>query len=165
MNLYELTGQYLEVQKMIDEGVPVEQLADTLDGIEAGLEEKAGNILYLINNALGDIGKIKAEEKRLADKRKSLDGQVVRLKEYLIENMKAQNNLKIDNGVIKCSIIKPKPMLVLTDENLVPDSFKKITVSSAIDKKQLLSYLKELPEGEVVEGASIGKTKHSISIK
>lgn len=36
MNLYELTGQYLEVQKMIDEGVDIEQLNDTLEEIESG---------------------------------------------------------------------------------------------------------------------------------
>ena len=165
MNLYELTEQYLEIQKMIDEGVPVEQLTDTLDGIETGLEEKAGNILYLIKNALGDIEKIKAEEKRLAEKRKMADKHVVRLKEYLIENMTAQNKPKIDNGIIKCSIIKPKPLLVLTDESAVPDSFKKISVTSAIDKKELLAYLKELPEGEKVEGAEIGQSKCSILIK
>ena len=63
------------------------------------------------------------------------DKHVTRLKEYLIENMTAQNKPKIDNGIIKCSIIKPKSLLVLTDESAVPDSFKKISVTSAIDKK------------------------------
>lgn len=165
MNLYTLTTQYQAVQRMIDEGVPVEQLTDTLDGIEAGLEEKAENILYLINEASGDIEKIKTEEKRLSEKRKQAENQVARLKEYLIENMTAQDKKKIDNGVIKCSIIKPKPVLVMTDESAIPSEFKKIKVTSAVDKKELLAYLKELPEGEKVEGAEIGQSKYSISIK
>lgn len=165
MNLYELSGQYKELQKMIDEGVPIEQLQDTLDSIDSDLEEKAGNILYLINNAQGDIEKIKAEEARLAEKRKGADKTIERLKEYLVENMKAQAKSKIDNGVINCSLVKPRQVLVMSDESLVPDSFKKITVESKIDKKELLAYLKELPEGETVDGASIGESKTGLRIK
>ena len=165
MNLYELTGQYLEVQKMIDEGVDIEQLNDTLEEIESGLEEKAGNILYLITNMQGDIEKVKAEEKRLSEKRKALEKTIESLKEYLVNNMSAQNKPKIDNGVISCSIIKPRPVLVLDDESLIPDEFKKITVSSAIDKKGLLSKLKDLKEGEEVEGARIGQSKIGLKIK
>ena len=165
MNLYELTGQYLEVQKMIDEGVDIEQLNDTLEEIESGLEDKAGNILYLITNMQGDIEKIKAEEKRLSEKRKASEKTIESLKEYLVNNMSAQNKHKIDNGVISCSIIKPKPILVVGDESLIPDEFKKITVSSAIDKKGLLSRLKDLQEGEEIEGASIGKSKIGLKIK
>lgn len=165
MNLYETTEQYQAIQRMIDDGVPIEQLQDSLDGIDTELESKAGNILYLIRNNQGDIEKIKAEEKRLAGKRKSLEGQIDNIKNYLIQNMAAQNKSKIDNGVIKCSLIKPKPVLVLDDETLIPDTFKKITVSSSIDKKELLAYLKDLPEGEHLDGASIGQSKQSIMIK
>ncbi len=165
MNLYELTGQYLELQAMIDEGVPFEQLEDSLKEIDADLEEKAGNILYLINNAQGDIEKIKAEESRLAEKRKGAEKTIERLKEYLVENMQAQNKKKIDNGVINCSIIKPRPVLVLSDESIIPDNFKKITVTSKVDKKELLAHLKELPEGETIEGASIGESKTGLKIK
>lgn len=165
MNLYELTGQYLEVQKMIDGGVELEQLRDTLEEIDSGLEEKAGNILYLITNMQGDIEKIKAEEKRLADKRKGAEKTIESLKNYLVDNMSAQDKPKIDNGIISCSIIKPRPVLVLSDEALVPDEFKKITVSSAIDKKELLARLKELKEGEEIGGASIGQSKIGLKIK
>ena len=136
-----------------------------LEEIESGLEEKAGSILFLIANMKGDIEKIKAEEKRLSEKRKAAEKTIERLKDYLIENMQAQDKQKIDNGVIKCSIIKPRPVLVLSDESLVPDNFKKITVSSSVDKKQLLAHLKDLPEGEKVDGASIGQSKIGLTIK
>jgi len=165
MNLYELTGQYLEIQRMIDDGVPIEQLRDTLEEIESGLEEKAANILYLITNLNGDIEKIKAEEKRLSEKRKGAENTIESLKNYLVENMSAQGKTKIDTGVIACTIISPRPVLVLTDEAKVPDQFKKITVNSSIDKKELLAYLKEMPEGEAVEGATIGQSKIGLKIK
>lgn len=149
---------------MIDEGVPIEQLTDSLEEIESGLEEKAGNILFLIRNIEGDIEKIKAEEKRLKEKRLSAEKSIENVKAYLVQNMAAQNKAKIDNGVVKCSIIKSRPVLVLSDEGLIPDTFKKITVSSAIDKKQLLAHLKELPEGETIEGAAIGESKIGLKI-
>lgn len=164
MNLYNLTGQYLELQNMIDEGVPLDQLADSLELIESGIEEKAGNILFLIRNIEGDIEKIKAEEARLKAKRASAEKSIENIKAYLVQNMAAQHRDKIDNGVIKCSIIKPRPVLVLDNEDLIPASFKKITVSSSIDKKQLLAHLKELPEGETMEGATIGESKIGLKI-
>ena len=165
MQLYKTTEHFKEVQKMLDEGVPIEQLSDALEEINDDFEAKAENILYSIKNILGDVDKVKAEETRLAGRRQSMLKQVESLKLYLIENMQAQSKPKIDNGIIKASLVKPKPILVLSDESIVPDNFKKITVSSAIDKKMLLQHLKDLPEGEVLEGASIGQSKQSLMIK
>ena len=48
MNLYELTGAYLQIQNMIEEGA--EGLEDTLESIQDALEDKADGYGRVIRN-------------------------------------------------------------------------------------------------------------------
>lgn len=162
MKLYETTAQFKEVQKMIDDGVPIEQLTDALECINDDFEGKVENSLFTIKNLEADILKIKAEETRLSGRRKAINNQVESIKRYLIEHMTAQGKLKFDNGVVRATIIKPKPVLVIVDEDLIPNDYKKISVTSAVNKKDLLAHLKTLDDGETIGGASIGQSKISL---
>ena len=161
MRLYDLTGALLDLQTMLEEGVPEEQLTDTMNQITESFNDKAVGVISIIKNMEGFINNIKAEEERLNSKRVSTEKKIVFLKSYLIENMVSSGLKKAGNDILSARVIAGRPMLNLINEELIPDEFRKLTVVSAIDKKGLLAKLKE---GEAVEGAEIGTSKTGISI-
>jgi len=162
MQLYEITENLKQLGQMIEDGVEESQLIDALNDVNEAFEEKAKSILFLIRNIEGNIELSKLEEARLSNRRKSMEKQLDSIKAYLVMNMAESGKTKIDNGVIKASYIKPKPVLVLSDENAIPDSYKNPKVTISIDKKLILSDLKE---GKEIEGASIGESKAGLSVK
>jgi len=161
MRLYDLTGALLDIQTMLEEGVPEEQLTDTISEITASFNDKAVGVISIIKNMDGFINNLKAEEERLRSKRASTEKKIAFLKSYLIENMVSSGLKKVGNDILSARVIAGKPMLNMTNEVLIPDEYRTITVVSAIDKKGLLAKLKE---GEEVEGAEIGTSKTGISI-
>ncbi len=165
MRLYEITGAMKEVQQMLDDGVPIEQLEDTLNEIEIDFKEKAESCLFAVANLNGEIDGCKSEIDRLAKRKKAKENQVTKLKEYLLFNMQELNSGKIDNGVMTASIRKGAPALQINSEDSIPQEFKKIVTSVSTDKKALLKALKELEEGEVIEGAEVIQGKSTLTIK
>lgn len=165
MKLYEITGAMREVQKMIDDGVPLDQLQDTLNEIEIDFKEKAEQCLFALANLDSEIAGCKTEEDRLAARRKSKVNQKEALKKYLLFNMQELKSGKIDNGVMTASLRKGAPALSITNEDEIPVEYKKIHTSISTDKKALLSALKELSEGETIKGAEVVTGKTTLTVK
>ena len=162
MQLYEITENLKQINQMLEDGVSLEELKDALADVDEAFEEKANGMLFLIRNMESNIDAIKLEESRLASRKKSMEKQIESVKEYLINNMVATGKTKLDNGIIKASYIKPKPMLNLIDESIVPDNYKTPKVTIALDKASMLADLKN---GIEIDGASIGESKAGLSIK
>ena len=165
MKLYEITGAMKEVEGMLDEGVPIEQIQETLDGLKDDFEEKAKACLMVLSNLDGEITAVKNEEVRLSKRRKSKENQVVALENYLLYNMQELNHGKIDNGIKCASIRKGAPILVVENEDEIPVEYKKINTSVSIDKRELLAALKKLSDGELINGAKIGRADSTLTIK
>ena len=115
MQLYKITESMKEVQSMIDEGVPLDQLEDTMKLIEMDFKEKAGSILFVLANIKSEVEACKVEEVRLADRRKAKEKQAEKLKEYLLYNMQELKSGKIDNGVMTANIRTGASVLVITN--------------------------------------------------
>lgn len=79
MNLYNLTGQFLNIQNMITDGVDPEVIQDTLEAVEEAIEQKALNTAYIIKSIEGNVETIKIEEKRLAARRRALENNAKKL--------------------------------------------------------------------------------------
>lgn len=165
MNLYQLNDAIQQVQDASDEGASTDEVVAALESIEMDFKEKAQNVAYMIRNLTSNAEMIKAEECRLALRRKATENHAARLKEYLVENMRAAEIDSVDDGKLKASVVKPKPMLVVTKEDSIPVEYLSIKTSTAVDKKALLAALKELPEGETIPGAEIGESKPGLTIK
>lgn len=162
MELYNITENLKQLNSMIADGVPADQLVDAFGDLEEAFEGKAKSILFVLQNMTGNIELLKAEEDRLKAKRATIEKQLSGLKEYLTLNMQESGTTKIDNGVIKASIIKPKPVLVVINDQAISGEYKSEKITVCIDKRKLLSDLKE---GVVVAGAEIGESKIGLSIK
>ena len=165
MRLYELTEATKEVTKLLDDGVPFEQLEETLKELDCDFQEKAKNILFAIANLKAEEEMIDNEMKRLGGKKKTKSNQVDNLRNYLLFNMEELKSGKIDNGVMSASVRKGAQSLLIKDEGLIPDEYKVIKTTVSADKKGLLKALKELGEGEAIDGAEIVAGKNTLTIK
>jgi len=122
MTLYEIEKQYQEILS-IDESDP-DMLAakkqaakkQALDEINESLEIKADNIARFIRNLDADITALKAEEERLAEKRKTLQNKQAWLKEYLFNTLKALNFQSVKAGIFTVAIRKNPPSVAVKDQ-------------------------------------------------
>ncbi|TBL15260.1 siphovirus Gp157 family protein [Bacillus paranthracis] len=159
-NLYTLTGQYLELQNMIEDGVDPEVLTDTLEAVEEAIETKAENIIRLVKNQEATVEAIKNEKKRLDARQKALENSNKRLKDYLFDSMKVTGNEKIKTDLVTISIKKNPKSVKVTDITAIPALYFK-EQEPTLDKKKVLDNLKK---GIEIEGAEIQQSE-SISIR
>ena len=99
MKLYEIANDYLSLLQAIEnDELPEEAIADTLEAITAELEDKVDNIACLLKNLDAEIVAIKAEETRLAERRKTKERQFERIKEYLAVTLQNANIEKVETA-------------------------------------------------------------------
>lgn len=166
MNLYEVTGNVLQLQAMLEsEEFDAEVLADTMEAVDGEYEYKIEQYCKIIKNLEADINALKNEAKRLSDKRKSLENNIDRLKAAIFDSMKATGKTKVKGTVFTAAIQKNggnQPLIVAEDATTynLPDQLVIVTV------KPNLEAIRELLEaGKVVEGFTLGERGESLRIK
>lgn len=153
MNIYEITGAYLQIQQMIEDGV--EGLEDTLVSLDDALEDKAIGYAKVMKNLEAQANAIKEEEKRLADRRKTLENNIKKLKESLEESMIQVGKKRIKTDLFNFNIQKNPPSVKIIDENIIPENYL-IEQQPKVDKKAIL---KDLKEGKEVPGVEIQQSE------
>jgi hypothetical protein len=145
MKLYELTGKYAEIQQLIEDGEDPEVLADTLDALEEAIGDKVDAIHKLIRNIQADIDALKAEEKRLAERRKVLESQQERLKAYVERELSSAGIDKVKTSIGIFGFRKAPPSIEILDISQIPAEYL-IPQEPKVDKKGLLNHFKETGE-------------------
>ena len=156
MKLYELTADYNQVL-LLAEDLDQETFQDTLAAIEEAIEDKAENIAKMIRCIEADVNILKEEEKRLADRRKALENKISGIKEYLQNQMELAGIDKVKRATVTVSIQANPPSVLVKDESLIPSHYM-IPVAPKLDKKAVLSFLKEggeVPGCEITQGRSM----------
>ena len=157
--LYELATGYKNIEYIIELGGNEEELNAVLNSLDAEIEDKAENIAKIIKNYEGDIAAFKEEEKRIAERRRKLENDVKRLKQYLEDNMKMTGKTKFKSGTFSFNIAKNPPSVEITNQDIISSDYKVLT--ETIDKKAILTDLKE---GKDVQGAIL-KQSESLRIR
>lgn len=161
--LYDLRNQYLAVAEMGDDpGMDAQTIADTLEGIEGEIEAKAQALLQVVANLEGDTGAIDNEIKRLQGRKKAIENRTNRLRSYLKENMEATGIDKISCPLFAITLCRPKPKLIITDEQSIPAEYVEVVEVRKPDRKALLAALKA---GKDIPGCAVGKSARSLLIK
>lgn len=157
MKLYELAENYRNLQELVDrEYVDKEVIENALDQVEGDISEKLENIAKLMKSIDGDINSLKVEEERLANKRKLLENNSKKLREYIQSSLIILNTKKIKTNLFNFIIRKNTPSVNITDENLISDEF--IKIEKKIEKKKVLEALKsgiEVPGAEMKQSESL----------
>lgn len=154
MKLYELAQQY---NQLIELGEELDAITfrDTLESIQEEIDDKVENTVKLMRSFQGDVEAIKSEEKRLADRRRSIENRIESIKEYLRNEMEIAGIDKVKRPTLTVSIANNPPSVEIADESLIPTDFM-VPQPDRIDKKALLVALKE---GESIDGCSIKQTR------
>lgn len=166
--LYELTGNLVTLQELLEDSLENDQvLTDTLEAVQGEYEFKLEAYCKVIKNLEADMDALRNEEKRLADKRKTLEANIDRLKKTMFDSMKSTNTPKVkgqlftiaiqkNGGVVPINYDKDNKDITLT----LPDELVIVT-----EKPNLDAIREQLEAGKTVEGFSLGERGESLRIK
>ncbi len=164
MTIYEITSDYLQLMQMMeDPELDPQTLADTMEGIEGELEDKADNYARVMKNMEADLNGIKAEIDRLSTRKKTIENNIKRMKEALQFSMETTGKTKFKTELFSFGIRKNAPAVVMDEPYIenVPERFLKYS-----DPTINRSAIKEaIQNGEDLEGLAHLEQNSSLSIR
>jgi chromosome segregation ATPase len=132
MNLYELGDAFQTIQRILDDPTAdeaeIESALTLVDDVKGELDAKVDAICRVVFGIEGDVAKLKKEEERLKKRRQALENRQARLREWVRATMSVLDIDKIKTSLFTVSLAKAKARLVVVDESLIPDEFKKTVV-------------------------------------
>ena len=146
-SLYDLTGDYAKFAEYMEqvelEPEMQEALEDALNNLGEDIEIKLENYAKIIKNFESDIAGLKAEEERLAKKRKTMENSIKHMKERMTIAMQQTGKLDIKGELFKFKV-QANPPAVVMDVNYIEDVPEKYLIAQdpKIDKKKLAEDLK-----------------------
>ena len=149
MKLYELTQSFHQIQTMIESGE--EDLTDTLESIDLAIEDKLENIGKVICNLEAETSAFREEEKRLANKRRSIENNIKNLKSYVEHQLKSTGKTNVKAGLFTYAIQKNPPSVQINDESAIPKKYF-VQAEPTVDKTTIR---KLLSEGELIPGVQL----------
>ena len=157
MTLYELTEEFEALLRIAEDPDTDEQaLTDTMEALSGEIEDKVDGYATVISAMLADIDTIRAEEKRLAERRRIFDERVSRMKSAVKSALELTGKTKIQTAVYTVSIRKSPAKLIIDDESLIPERFWK-PQEPVLDKAALREAIKDewSPAAHLVQGTSL----------
>lgn len=148
-SLYELTHAAYNLQVMLENGdIDEETFNDTLEAM--GGDEKIENVCKVIRNLEADAAAFKAEKDRLAERQKTAENGVKRLKQSLLDYLIATDTKKRTVGLFTVAVSTSKSVNI-TNEDALPDIYL-IPQPPKVDRTKLGNDLKS----EIhIEGAEL----------
>ncbi len=139
--LYDLTGEWLTLMEMLeDPNADPTAIQDTLEGIEGEIEDKADGYAKIIRQLISDGKVIEAEEKRLYDRRQSINNNVKYMKQRLEDAMRITGKTKFKTTLFSFGIQKNPVSVVIDKPADVPKNFW-IPQEPKFDKAGLKDFL------------------------
>lgn len=162
--LYEISEALAVIHDQLaaTDGELTDELERRLDECNLAIKVKTENIARWIINLDGKAGSIDTEIERLQNRKKSAINLQERLKEYIRVNMVKADIQKIETDVFTIAVQKNPPSCEITNEEIIPAGYKVIKQVVSVDKKKLLSDLKE---GIKVDGCHIVLDKTHLRIR
>lgn len=143
-SVYELKQGFILLANMIeDETVSDEDILDAWNNQTDDLKDKFENCCKYIKNVESDIAGLKEEEKRLHDKRKSLENSIERFKGLMHEAMNAAGEKKLPCGTFTVSLQKNPESVVMDEQYIenIPEEYLKYK-DPEIDRAKIKEHLK-----------------------
>lgn len=163
LSLYQISDEYLKAfLEMADSDLPDEVINDTLEGMEGEIVDKGKNVIAFILNLEAEADAMRSAEKRIAERRQSIQKKVERFKEYLRFNMERTGITEItaNDGSFKAKLYPNRDeSVVIDDESKLSDNLMRIKKEP--DKTAIKVAIKEFG---IIEGAHIER-KSRLEIK
>lgn len=155
LTLYKLADQYAQaVERLSDDDLPPEAIADTLEALQGDLHAKTTNVAMFAQNLDSLANQIREAEKAMSHRRKVLENKAASIRQYIKENMERADISKIECPYFKLSIKKNPPSVEIYDEAAIPEVYKKQPEPPPLvpDKKMIAEVIKG---GGTVDGARL----------
>lgn len=127
---------------------------DTLESLEDAIEVKAENTAYVMREMQGDIKLLDDEIKRLQGRKKALENNMKRMKEYLLNELEKANIPKVKTAIFTVYTQNNPESVEIENEELIPSEYK--IPKYTIDKSSIKKMLKE---GKEIKGARLNQSK------
>lgn len=158
-NLYNLTVEFLRLQQMLEDGAEtpeeIDELEVLLENAAQSISDKADGYARIVRNLTSEVDAIKAEEKRLAAHRRTLENGIERLKEAMYNNMKLMGESKIKTSIGSWGIQKNPPSVLVTNQEAIPTQYWNFPAPE-LKRSMVLAALKE---GAVIDGCQLQQTE------
>jgi len=163
MNLYQMTAQSRSALSELEEmGMDAQTISDTMEGLEGEIHEKSKNVAAYFLGLDSEIRQLKEVEDKIKARRVSKEKHSKRLKDYLRENMIANEIRKIECPEFKITIRKAVASVEVIDQDLINSEYIKTKVTESVDKTAIKAALKA---GMNVTGAKLTHSNPSLAIK
>lgn len=101
MNIFGITGQYLELLQMAEDGsLDQDMINDTLEGVDWEFEEKADAYAKVMNSLDGTVAAIDKEIERLLQHKKRISSNIKGIKLQSGTRNAAYRKNKIQDGAV-----------------------------------------------------------------
>lgn len=161
MKLYEIAHEHQQALSMLndmDELTP-EVIADSMAALDDELESKVLSCAKYLRGLEAEAKAIKEAEQNMAARRKTLENRAANFKEYVRLNMVRSELQKAKDPEISVSITKPRDVVVIDDDSVLPDQYVRIEV-----KANKTEIGKALKDGQEVNGAHLEKGQPGLRI-
>lgn len=156
--LYDLSSGFNAIAALVeDETMDADELEQGLQQIEGDLQEKCLNGIGLIKSLECSRDGMKAESKRLADRARTLDERIKRIKQWYLVNLQSMEKDKVSTDRGTMSVKKNPPALVVYDEGKIPAAYYDVIPEHYELAKDRLK--KALADGKEVIGARLTQGK------
>ena len=157
--LYELSEGYRNLLSLVDDDSPDQDILHALTTIQGSIEVKAVSIANVIKVIELEAEVIKAEEKRLALRRRSRENAVTGMKQYLQGVMEQLGMDEIKTPTRTVSIQNSPPSLYISNPDIIPQKYltlvpAKYEVRNADVKDDLKTGI-EIPGAELTVSRSL----------
>lgn len=147
--LYELTGDYLELQDLLSSvdttDAQYRQIyLDTLESIKDSIEVKAEGYAMIDRQLDADATVVKNEMDRLAARYKAIQNNRKNLKDSLFQSMLVTGNKKIKTPLFSIWIQNNPPKLDIQSEQNIPKDFF-VQQEPTLNKRELMNFVKSNP--------------------
>ena len=163
-NLYELTGAALTLRNLLLEGdLDPEAIKDAIENNNEEITLKLENCAKVIKDIESDIAGLKAEEERLASRRKTYENNIKALKSKMQEALLATGERKLKGQLFSFNVQTNPPSVVIDEQYIenIPEAYI-TTPEPVVNKKKLLEDLKA---GVDLDGIAHLETSESIRIR
>lgn len=161
MNIWEIDKAMREIEaleedeELIDlETGEVVSVADALEKLEMARETKIENAAMMVKNLSAEAAAIKAEEEKLAKRRKAIENKADEVKQFLVRALTREDGTSEKFRTARAAVtVKLNPAkVIISDEKLLPEVF----FQEIIDRKPDRAQIKEvLSRGIEVPGAAL----------
>lgn len=163
-NVYEISKGFDTIWSLLeDEAIEDEALEDAFQNLKDDMADKFENCCKYITNENADIEAMKAEEKRIAERRKAKENAIERLKNVMQMALNKAGEKKLPCGTFTVSL-QSNPASVVMDEPYIeniPEKYLK-ALDPAIDKAKIKEDLKN---GVDLEGIAHLERSESLRIR